>query len=94
MPRLATKESATLVRADGSSHRDSHPSVRIDLTDAIDRWRYTCPNGHRKWSRTNNHLYCRSCAQHHDVDPEYYELLDQRRGRRIPWSAVIITDEN
>jgi regulation of enolase protein 1 (concanavalin A-like superfamily) len=83
---------------DGSSIEDAPEAVEIDLQDPTDRWRYTCPVGHRDFSRTNNHVWCYPCAraaeQGVDVDPEYYELLDQKSGETIPWSAVrVVGDE-
>jgi len=78
--------------ADGSSELDSHPRVRIDRDDPIDRMRYRCPNGHTSWAPTNSHLWCKSCAdaaEHGaDVHPEHYAVLDKRTEEEIPWSAV------
>lgn len=84
--------------ADGSSADDCPPSVRIDLDDPNDRWRYRCPNGHAgtSWSPTNSHLYCYGCRRQMDagepVTPEHYELLDTKTEETIPWSAVEILD--
>lgn len=68
--------------------------VVIDRTDDHDRYRYVCPNGHTTWDRTNNHIWCPSCADHahhdNDIDPEHYELLDKRTNETIPWEAVTI----
>jgi hypothetical protein len=65
---------------------------RIDLEDRTDRWRYRCPNGHQDWARTNSHIWCRTCArqdgQGDDLDPEHYELVDQKTGESVPWSAI------
>ena len=61
-----------------------------------ERYRYTCPYGHTDWDRTNNHVWCRGCRRQNeageDVDPEYYELLDRREDRIIPWSSVVIKE--
>jgi len=82
--------------ADGSSRLDSHPTVRIDRAADEDRWRFTCPNGHTDWDRTNSHIWCRSCchaAEHGaDVHPEHYELLDKKSGELVPWSAVELVE--
>jgi len=92
---VATKQE---LQADGSSKLDAPETTEIDLEDEADRWRYTCPLGHRSWSRTNNHLWCKACSQaaQHDetITPEYYEVLDQATGERIPWSAVRIAGED
>jgi len=81
-----------LLRADGSAYGDRPEPVVIDLTNEADRWRYTCPNGHRDWSRTNSHIFCYSCSRQVDVDPEHYELHDKAEDRDVPWSAVQIID--
>jgi hypothetical protein len=82
------------LRTDGSSPADAAARVRIDWGDELDRWRYTCPQGHRDWEPTNSHAWCAACAQaighNPDADPEFYELLDQRTGETVPWSRVII----
>jgi len=82
--------------ADGSSIEDAAERVQIDLSNEIDRMRYRCPNGHTSFSPTNNHLWCRSCAdaaqRGHDVEPEHYAVHDARTGREIPWSAVEIVN--
>jgi hypothetical protein len=77
---------------DGSAAADAHPRVEIDLEDFVDRTRYRCPNGHRSWTPTNSHLWCKACseaAQHGaEVDAEHYEVYDEKDERAIPWSAV------
>lgn len=83
--------------ADGSSLEDSHDTVRIDRSEPAERWRYTCPEGCADWIRTNNHIICRTCqeADKHDVkdvDVEYYYILDQQTGEKIPWSAVEVVE--
>lgn len=66
--------------------------VVIDLGDDADRWRYTCPRGHRNWDRTNNHVWCQTCRRQYEAgegcDPEHYELLDQKTGELVPWRRV------
>jgi hypothetical protein len=79
----------TGLAADGSSDADSDsPRVVLDRTDPAARWRFRCPNGHADWDPTNSHLWCATCAGLHDVDPEYWELLDTKTGERVPWAAV------
>jgi len=68
----------------GLSQRDD--SVRIDLEDEGDRWRYICPAGHRSWEPTNNHFWCQACASAsswQDVDPEFEELVDRKEGKSL-----------
>ena len=75
-------------------------AVIIDLQDDADRWRYTCPNNHRNWDRTNNHLWCQTCrrqyeAGHEEMDPEHYHVRDQQSDELIPWSRIrIVGDGN
>jgi hypothetical protein len=59
------------------------PTIRLD--DKADRWRWTCPAGHRSWEPTNNHFWCKQCAQSAadhaaDVDPVFHELRDEGTG--------------
>jgi len=85
------------ILSDGSSPDDAHPTVQIDRSDAIERYRYTCPNGHIDWDRTNNHVWCRSCreqAEHGvDIDPEHWVIYDKREDREIPWHAVELVSD-
>ena len=55
-------------------------SVRIKLDDEADRWRYTCPVGHRSWEPVNGHFWCAQCAQNYedDVEPEFDQLHDRK----------------
>lgn len=62
--------------------------VVIDSEDPTARWRWRCPNRHCDWEPTNSHLWCATCASLHDVNPEYWELLDTRTDERVPWDAV------
>jgi len=82
--------------ADGSSPLDAQ-RVTVDRSDEIDRMRYRCPNGHINWDRTNSHIWCQSCsrASEHDdsVDPEHWEIIDERTGETIPWSAVRVVGD-
>jgi hypothetical protein len=59
------------------------PTIKLD--DETDRWRWTCPQGHRNWEPTNNHFWCQTCAQSaadhgEDVDPVFNELRDESDG--------------
>jgi 5-methylcytosine-specific restriction endonuclease McrA len=81
----------TQLLTDGSSLEDV-TLVEIDRSKSPDRWRFSCPNGHTDWDRTNSHIWCRSCAhaaeQGAPVDTEHYELLDKQSGEKVPWAAV------
>ncbi len=55
---------------------DEKKTVRIE--DENDRWRFTCPRGHRDWEPTNHHFWCATCARAETVDGVFHELLDQR----------------
>jgi hypothetical protein len=84
------------VLADGSAVQDRRAKVEIDRTNKADRWRYRCPRGHTNWAQTNSHLWCQSCRRQaeagEDVDPEWYEIVDERTGEKIPWSAVEVRE--
>lgn len=84
-------------RADGSSARDAGDVVRIDRSIPAQRWRYTCPHGHLSWAPTNNHLWCKACRQVNEngrnLDPEHYELIDQKTGERINWARVRLVED-
>lgn len=65
----------------------------IDRSEFSDRARYTCPNGHIDWDRTNSHIWCRGCRRlvdngHDDIDPEHYEIYDKRESLNIDWENV------
>jgi 5-methylcytosine-specific restriction endonuclease McrA len=60
--------------------------VRIE--DRTDRWRFTCPNGHRSWEPTNHHFWCQQCARHDGADGVFHELLDQTSGERYEREQV------
>jgi len=81
---------------DGSSVEDAH-RVRIDRSNPVERYRYTCPNGHINWDRTNNHIWCRQCLRAHeageDVHPEHYHIVDQTSGEKISWGAVLLAED-
>lgn len=78
---------ATVI-ADGSSERDAPARIVVERDDPTARWRLRCPNGHSDWTPTNSHIWCATCAQLHDVTPEYWEVLDTKTGETVPWSAV------
>jgi hypothetical protein len=80
-------------RADGSAHADAPPTVEISRSGAA-KWRWRCPNGHTDWDATNNHIWCRGCRRAAengaDVDPEHWEIVDERTGDTVAWSAIEI----
>lgn len=79
------------VATDGSSRLDAPRRVEIDLDDARDRWRYTCPNRHTSWEPTNGGLWCHSCSKDPGIeDPHHHALYDSVRKERVPWSAVVL----
>jgi len=57
---------------------DEKKTVRIE--DENDRWRFTCPRGHRDWEPTNHHFWCVSCARAEGVDGSFNQLRDRRSG--------------
>jgi len=74
-----------------SGIRRTHPmsSKRaIQIEDRQDRWRFTCPRGHRSWEPTNHHFWCQQCARQPDVDGVFYELRDRKTGNLLDRSEV------
>lgn len=71
--------------------------VEIDRSDAVERYRYVCPNGHVDWDRTNNHIWCATCRQQNengrDVDPEHYAILDKRADQLIDWGQIRLAED-
>jgi hypothetical protein len=63
---------------------------QVQITTQSQKWRYRCPNGHTTWETTNNHMWCRSCSKQLDVDPEFWELYDQKTGETIPREKVLL----
>jgi hypothetical protein len=78
--------------ADGSAAADRKPIIEIDRSNDVERYRWTCPEGHVDWAPTNNHLWCSTCRRQYehgrDVDPEHYHVVDQQTGEEIPWTRV------
>ena len=72
--------------------KDAENIVVIDRSNAPEKWRYTCPNGHIDWDRTNAHIWCRTCRSQYeageDVDPEHWGIVDQKTGDEIDWKNV------
>jgi hypothetical protein len=64
------------------------PAHHITLTDCIDRWRYTCPRGHRSWEPTNSHFWCQQCARTHDTEPTFAQLRDRKNDRRVDRAQI------
>ncbi|PSQ19577.1 hypothetical protein BRD00_01565 [Halobacteriales archaeon QS_8_69_26] len=64
-------------------------AIEIDADDELDRWRFTCPNGHTNWEPTNNHVWCATCSRLHEVDPGYDVLIDRKKDREVPWENVV-----
>jgi hypothetical protein len=57
---------------------------KLEIDSDEDNWRLVCPNGHTSVAPTNNHFWCRSCANHWDpeVDPEYDVVIDGETGEK------------
>lgn len=80
---------------DGSALADRRETVEIDR-EGPDRYRWRCPRGHVNWDRTNNHIWCQQCRRQaeagEDVDPEWFEIVDEKTGEEIPWSAIEVVE--
>jgi len=53
--------------------------------DAGDDWRLKCPRGHSSIAPTNNHWWCRACANHwnEEADPEYDIAVEAKTGEEV-----------
>ncbi|WP_394338934.1 hypothetical protein [Haloplanus aerogenes] len=60
--------------------------VRIE--NQLDRWRFTCPRGHRSWEPTNHHFWCQQCARLDGVDGVFHELRDRKTGECVEREQV------
>lgn len=83
----------SLARRNGARIAESDREARIDRSKTVERYRYTCPNGHIDWARTNSHLWCRGCRRRNEsgdteIDPEHHAILDKREDVLIPWDQV------
>lgn len=71
-------------------------TVEIDAYDDADRWQWVCPQGHRSWEATNNHFWCKQCAdqqqQGADVEPEFSELVNQSTRETFQRDEITIRD--
>lgn len=89
-------QGAMSLRCDGSAQADVRPVVTIDRSDAVERQRYRCPNGHINWDRTNSHIWCQSCSrasrQNAAIDPEHWEIVDEKTGETIAWDRVEVVE--
>ena len=67
-------------------------SVRIQLENETDRWRYTCPVGHRSWEPVNGHFWCSKCAKNYgdEVEPEFDQLRDRKTHELLSRSEVVL----
>jgi len=64
----------------------------IDLGDETDRWRYTCPHGHREWEPTNHHFWCAGCARSPRKEAVFQTLRDASTGLEYRREEVRLVD--
>jgi len=57
---------------------------KLTIETQENSWRHRCPNGH-KVAPTNDHWYCRHCANSWDDDaePEIEKAIDEKTGERL-----------
>ena len=60
----------------------------VEIEDRTDRWRFTCPNGHRSWEPTNHHFWCQKCARAGGVDGVFQKLRDRREDQLLAREEV------
>lgn len=64
---------------------------RIELDSERDRWKWTCPRGHRSWEPTNDHFWCKRCAAgHDDADPVFRRLKNRATGEVVPREELVL----
>lgn len=70
------------------------PTIRLDRE--ADRWRWTCPRGHRTWEPTNHHFWCAACARasthDNEIDPTFDALRDDSTGELVPRDDLTLRD--
>lgn len=56
----------------------------LTIESEADAYRLRCPRGHQV-APTNNHWWCRACANSHDPDaePELDAAIDAKSGREL-----------
>jgi hypothetical protein len=66
---------------------------KLEIDD--ENWRLKCPKGHTTIAPTNNHWWCRSCANHwnDEVDPEYDVAVDAKTGEEYTRDDVELNFE-
>lgn len=65
--------------------------VVIDVSDSANKWRYTCPRGHRAFEATNGGIWCRPC-EHDEGDGHHREIQDKREKELISMDRVRLVD--
>jgi 5-methylcytosine-specific restriction endonuclease McrA len=66
----------------------------VQIDDRVDRWRFTCPEGHRSWEPTNHHFWCAKCARDApESEGTFQRLRDTRDDRLLAREDVRLLDE-
>ena len=62
----------------------------MEIESKEDAYRLQCPQGHQI-APTNNHFWCRACANHwEDIDPEYEVAVDAKTGRELTRNEIVL----
>lgn len=62
--------------------------MSVTIETAVDKWRFTCPEGHHDWRVWNSVFCCETCKQRRDSGDDeftsvYSKLIDQKTGEEV-----------
>lgn len=71
---------------------------RFVIESKAQKWRFTCPEGHRDWRIWDGVFSCRTCKGHLDAGEDsasvYDHLIDQKTGQTVTREELAIHDPN
>lgn len=66
--------------------------MAIEITSAMEKWRFTCPEGHHDWRVWDGVFSCETCKSHRDggrdINSVHEELIDTVTGERVTRSEI------
>lgn len=66
-----------MTASDTTDGERQETSQVIDAAPTADKWRYTCPKGHRDWRPCTYVIECKQCGK------SYESLIDRKHQRAI-----------
>ncbi|WP_158855607.1 hypothetical protein [Halorhabdus sp. CUG00001] len=68
------------------------------IEDKVDKWRFTCPEGHNDWRVWDGVFSCRTCKRNLDAGADaqsvHDHLIDQKTGEKVTRDDLQIKDPN